>query len=127
MIALLPRRTFQITLSSGEMVTGKFGTWALKRFCDRRKVTFDALEDKLANPDLGDIFDLFLAAVEQYCAETKQPCTYTEIDAGAWIDDLGGLQSSDFLAIVKHFSSAYIVPAVENDNEKKSQPLAGEI
>jgi hypothetical protein len=122
MINLLPRKKFELTLLDGTVITGQFGTWCLKRFCDRRGYKLSEVGDKLNSPELGDICDLILSAVEQSAREGGHPFSYTDVHACKWIDELGGMASEDFLKLMMWSGSEE--PATE-DEQKKSL-LSGE-
>ncbi len=100
MIKLLPRKEFEITLSEGTIIKGQFGTWALKKFCDDRKL--DLASASLELTTLGGIIDYLLAAVEYTARKNKTAFSYTDIQASEWIDEMGGIDSADFTALIKH-------------------------
>jgi hypothetical protein len=115
-IELLPRKEFKITLDSGEVVQGRFGTWALKRFSQKRNYTLFDIEKALSNPTIDDAVELVLSAVEQHFREQKkkESFPYNDIDMCAWIDEMGGMGSDDFARLFNHAS----------DTEKKSEEIA---
>lgn len=119
-VNLLPRKEFEIVLDDGEKIPGRYGTWALKRFCDKRGLTLSGLNE-LLNLDtltLDMVQDFILCAVEYAYRERKLPFEFTDIDSCGWIDQLGGLQGVEYLRLSNH---AY------GDEEKKSpeKPLNG--
>lgn len=117
-LTLLPRKKFEIKLESDEVVTGQFGTWAMKRFCDRMGVTLSGISEKLkayeTEGDLNVITHFVLSGVEQSFRETgRSDFKYNDANVLAWIDEMGGLDSPDFVALFGHANSEF---------EKKSQP-----
>lgn len=105
-IDLLPRKEFIITLENGEKVTGKYGTWAMKRFCQKRNLTLQTVSDKLKEPDIDDAVEFVLSAVEQKFRESKskEGFPFNDVDACMWIDELGGIAGTDFVRLFNHAS-----------------------
>lgn len=117
-IDLLPRREFCITLEDSTKIQGKFGTWALKRFSDKRgHKSLPELQEALGKMSLSDAVDYLLSAVEQYFRQlkTKDSFPYTDLDACDWVDQLGGIASVDMQRLFSH--------AGEESEEKKTQDL----
>jgi hypothetical protein len=113
-IELLPRKEFIIKLDSGEEIKGKFGTWALKRFCLTKNYTLQQLTEALTTKlTIDDAINFILSAVESSFRElkNKESFPYNDIDVCAWIDEMGGFASEDLNKLFLHAS----------DEEKKSQ------
>lgn len=108
---LLPRKKFEITLDSGDVIKGQYGTWALKRFCDKKQCTLSGIASMLADPSISDVLEFILCAVEQSVREAKLPMTYNDVDAGMWCDELGGIGGADFVRLFNH----------SGDEQKKSE------
>jgi len=113
-VRLLPRKEFEIILESGEVIKGQFGTWALKRFCDKRGYSLKEAGSKLGDPSLDDISEYLLSAVEHSSRKEKKDFNYTDVDVCSWIDELGGMNNADFVSIFNHSAS--------EDTEKKTEP-----
>lgn len=116
-IELLPRKEFKITLEDGSIVTGKFGTWALKRFCTKKNLSLSQLGDSLTtNLSIDDMVEFILCAVEQSFREQKTQTSfpYNDVDVCKWIDDIGGIGADDTTRLFNHAA----------DQEKKSNDLA---
>jgi len=115
---LLPRKEFEITTDSGEVVKGQYALWSVKRFCDRKGLTLSKLADAMseANVTFDDVTLLILCAVEYSCRKEKKPFTYTDIDCCDWIEQLGGLESENFANLQKHAASED-----KGEDEKKNQ------
>jgi hypothetical protein len=115
-IDLLPRKEFKIILDDGTIITGKFGTWALKRFCTKKNYTLQQLGDSLTNLGIDDMVEFMLSAVEQSFRESKvkESFPYNDIDVCSWIDEFGGISSAELTALFNH--------AGDNSQEKKSDP-----
>lgn len=112
---LLPRKCFEITLTDGSIIKGKFGTWALKRFCDKKSLTLEEAGEKLR--DLTGFTDYLLYAVEGVMRQSGEACPYTDVQCCDWIDQLGGLSSAVFLQLIAHTTE-------EAEEEKKTEPQA---
>ena len=114
-LELLPRKEFEITLESGEIIRGKYSNWALKRFCDKKGLSLAQLQDRLnaENVTLDDVVQTVLCAVEHKQRESGQPFKYSDFDVCNWIEEMGGFDSEDFARLQRHAG-----PEVE---EKKSQ------
>lgn len=105
MIELKPRKEFVITLKSGESIPGKFGTWALRRFCMKKNYTLVQMGAAFsANLSIDDMTEFILSAVEQSFRElkSKDSFPYTDIDVCAWIDEMGGIGSEDVTRLFNH-------------------------
>lgn len=121
-INLLPRKEFEITLESGEIIAGKFGTWAVKRFCDQRKYTLKQMQDVFSNQAYGiaDLAEFLLAAVEYKMRREGKKFEYSEMNACEWIDELGGAEGADLMKLFGHAADD-----AQESGEKKSS-LNGE-
>ncbi len=119
-IDLMPQKVFMITLESGLQIKGKFGTWQLKRFCQRKgNIPLSKVQEVLANDtvSLDDIVLMILSAVEYFSVKQGVSCTYTDLDVSEWIDELGGVAGDALKEVFNH--SASELP--EDTGEKKSQ------
>lgn len=93
-LKLLPKKEFEIILDNGKVIPGKFGTWAVKRYCDIKKIPFEELSKKEDNSDIpffqriNDAVDLILAAVEYSFRLNKKPFEYEQADGYEWMDQL---------------------------------------
>ena len=114
-INLLPRKEFEITFDDGIVITGQFGTWALKRYCDKQKLSLSEAGVKLSNPSISDISEYLLAAVEYSARKKGEPFSYTDVHVCDWIDQLGGLSSEGFSKIFNHSADE-----AAGDEEKKT-------
>lgn len=104
-IDLLPRKEFRITLEDGSVISGKFGTWAQDRFCKKRNYNFEQFQAAFTSDLRFDhIIDYLLCAVENHFRElkNKESFPYNDVDAGMWIDELGGVEGAEFLRLFAH-------------------------
>lgn len=106
-VDLLPRKEFIITLDDGKEIKGKYGVWALARFCDKNgNLTIQQLQLRSAlDYTIHDMIEMILCAVEQYARENKEPFSYSDVQAGQWIDELGGFGSETVNALSAHQNS----------------------
>lgn len=106
-VSLLPRKEFEIHLDSGEVIKGKYSTWSVKRFCDRKKLPLSGL-DTLLQADtatLDDVCLIILCAVEHTAREAGKPFSYTDFHVCNWIEEIGGLSSQVFADLMAHAGS----------------------
>jgi hypothetical protein len=119
---LLHRKEFELTLSDGKIIKGQFGTWAIKRFCDKKKITFVQLSImKPEDYSFEHIVEMILCAVEHTARKEKQAFSFTDLDVCGWIDDMeGGLGGADLINLFNHSGSEDALPSPP-DSEKKTQ------
>lgn len=118
-IELLPRKEFKIVIDT-QVIPGKFGTWALKRFCGKKGYSLQQLGEALSkNLSIDDMVEFILCAVEQSFRElkTKEAFPYNDVDACMWVDEMGGISGVDVSRLFAHAS--------DEDAEKKNQELTG--
>ena len=116
-LELLPRKEFEIHLDSGEIIKGKYSTWSIKRFCDKKSLSLADLDKKMnaENLTIDDLIEIILCAVEHKQRESGLPFIYKDFDVCNWIEEMGGLQSDDFMRLQSH--------AYSDLGEKKSQEI----
>ena len=116
-IKLLPRKEFEIILDDNSIIKGQFGTWSLKRFCDKQKLSLGQLQEKKPTDyTIGDIADLILCAVEQRARQDKAPFSFSDVECCSWFDELGGIFSAQVTELFNHQSSE--VPIIPDDEKK---------
>lgn len=107
-LQLLPRKEFIITLEDGTQVPGQFGTWALKKFSDKRNMglseviqTFlkqrkntdgslmvDENNEPIYDLSLTDSIDFIICACEYKARiNNEKNFTFNEVLFCKWIDD----------------------------------------
>lgn len=85
---LLPRKAFVLTLADGRVIEGQFSTWSWARFGQKRKMGLEALTDLLTkDPQLMDLVDFVVCAIEYKEREAKQPPYINEMVLSKFIDD----------------------------------------
>jgi len=118
-IQTLPRNKFIITLDDGSVINGQYGTWAYKRFCEKRGVklpeAIEQLKSYELHQDMTVLTDYIMSAVEQSFYEKNDTVfPYKEVHLCSWIDELGGVGSANFTKLVNPSES-------DTGDEKKSQ------
>lgn len=126
---LLPRKEFELTLSDGTIVKGQFGTWALARFGKKKNLGLDQIfqlfykpevgEDgkvvNTAHPQITDMIDFILSAVEYKEREAGEALTFNDLKLSKWVDDYNHETGTPGVVMIlfNHASS-------EDNGEKKS-------
>jgi hypothetical protein len=114
-INLLPRKEFEIVLESGETVPGKFGTWATKRFMDKKKYSLKQYQELIASGDISmdDVCVIILSAIESKHLTEGKKFIYNDQHLCDWMDQSGGFYGDQWVALLTHSFTI--------DEEKKSQ------
>jgi len=117
---LQQRGYYTIKLGDGKHITLRFCTWSFKRFCElNNNMTIAQLQDALsAGMTLSGFISLMLCAAEYVCLKEKKDFTYTDMDASEWIDDIGGIASDGFLAMLSVIVASF-TDSGSNGQEKK--------
>lgn len=116
---LLPRKSFEILLDDKSVVRGQYSLWSVKRYCDLKKLSLAQLEEQLSveNIALDDIVKLILCAVEYSTRKEKKGFAWSDVDVCDWIEQLGGIGSENYNALIGHARSE---EESKGDEEKKS-------
>jgi len=95
------RGHFELNLSDGKVIPLRFCTWSLKRFCQLQKIGPSDIGIALSGEgSLDAIVNLLRAAAEYPLYKEGITPTFTEMEVCDWIDDLGGMTSPKFQAIL---------------------------
>jgi len=117
-LKLLPRKEFEITLSDGTTVKGKFGTWSLQRFGDKKKMGLKQIIESFSSEmKLSDMLDFIVCAVEYVEQREKKPPFFNTMILCEWIDDYTAVSGNDgvITTLFTHSSSSD-----EMEGEKKT-------
>lgn len=100
---LLPQKEFEIIVN-GEVIPGKYGVWAIKRFSDKKGMTFSDFSKYMENDSISwdDLCVFILAAIEYGCRKKSMPFHYDDLWLCEVIEEMGGLLSEKFLALERH-------------------------
>lgn len=127
MLNLLPRKEFEITLEDGTIINGQFSLWAVKRFCDKLKLTLSQLGERMQadKVTMDDTCQVLLCAVEYKTRKAGKPFGYTDIDACDWIERLGGIESENYLNLMRHAGSEdeKKSPVIQSSGETLKEPV----
>jgi hypothetical protein len=117
---LQQRGYYTIKLSNGQKVELRFCTWSFKRFCEiNGNLTLSQLQDALSTGmTLSGFVSLLLCAAEYVCVKEKKEFSYSDMDASDWIDEMGGIAGSGFVAMLKVIVESF-TDAGSNGQEKK--------
>jgi hypothetical protein len=99
---------YEIQLSSGKKIPMYFGTWSLSRFCELNgNLSFTAMQELFTTEiSFRHILSLLLCGAEHHCRKNKLPFDYTDVDAGDWLDDMGGMMSPKFAELMDTLGKA---------------------
>lgn len=111
-INLLPRKVFELNLEDGSIIKGQFGTWALKRFTDIKKIPLSGVAEAFTNLTLDDAILFILCGVEYMDRLENRPHKFNELILCEWIDYAGGVEV--LATIISHASD-------EDAKEKKTE------
>jgi hypothetical protein len=117
---------YEIQLSSGKKIPLYFGTWSISRFCELNgNLSFTAMQELFTNEiSFKHILYLMLCGAEHYTRKNKLPFDYTDVDAGDWLDDMGGMLSPKFSELMNVIGKA-IYPNYQGmevtDSKKKEE------
>ena len=123
-INLLPEKKFELTTNEGAVIPGQFGTWALKRFCDKKKLTLREVGERFQDPSIDDAIEYILCSIECTARETDKPMPMNDITLCKYIDQLGGMQSADFSRLFNHSGDETTEEKKTTEN-KEQETLVG--
>jgi hypothetical protein len=120
-----------LELSDGKKIPLYFGTWSLARFCEvNGNLSLTQMQQTFANDiSYKHVLSLLLCGAEHYARKNKKPFDYTDVDAGDWLDEIGGLESEKSLELLtvigKTINPAYQGAEVVKEETSKKKSLAG--
>lgn len=117
---LQQRGYYTISLGDGTKIPLRFCTWSFKRYCEiNGDMTLKQLEDALGSGmTLSGFVSLLLCAAEYMCIKEKKEFIYTDLEASDWIDEMGGITGSGFIAMLNVIVATFTDGAA-NGQEKK--------
>lgn len=117
---LQQRGYYTINLGDGTQIHLRFCTWTFKRFCEiNGNMTLSQLQDALSSGmTLSGFVSLLLCAAEYMCVKEKKEFSYTDMEASDWIDEMGGIAGSGFVAMLKVIIESF-TDSGSNGQEKK--------
>lgn len=122
---LQQRGYYTINLGDGKQIPLRFCTWTFKRFCEvNGNMTLSQLQDALSSGmTLSGFISLLLCASEYVCVKDKKDFAFSDMDAADWIDEMGGIAGSGFVAMLKVIVESF-TDSGSNGQEKKIQAKA---
>lgn len=110
----------------------KWGTWAMREFCDSKGIETNELFELLGAKilDLDTIIKLFYAGYKSACNSEKKPIEYTENDVCDWLDELGGIYSAegqiiDYLKLIISNTVTTVSGTPKEEKKKSSKANMG--
>jgi hypothetical protein len=120
-LELLPRKCFSLTLTDGTVVNGQFGTWALSRFGQKKKLSLPKVIELFEEPQTMDIIEFVLCAIEYKERQSKQPLFMDDLKLCAWIDDYAA-ETGETGILIKLWAHANSTDAPDiPESEKKTE------
>jgi hypothetical protein len=117
---LQQRGYYTIKLGDGKQIPLRFCTWTFKRFCEiNGNMTLSQLQDALSTGmTLSGFISLLLCAAEYVSIKEKREVAYTDMEAADWIDEMGGIAGSGFVAMLAVIVESF-TDSGANGQEKK--------
>ena len=96
--------------TGNNVVPLKWGTWAMKRFCELENKNLMQLIEVLSGGvyELDTIVHIVQAAAESGYKSLKKPIDFGEFEVCEWIDEVGGLSAKDgqLVAFMKYMQDS---------------------
>lgn len=121
-IELFENGEFSITTKSFGIVKGRFSMNALDFFCEEHKIDsyLEMLIKIRGGMKIGQYGDYILAAVKDKARREKSDCKLKKEDILDIIDECGGLQSNEFVNLMKHgYGRIVKLKGSDTDDSKK--------
>lgn len=119
-LELFPRKTFALTLSDNSVVEGQFGTWALARFGQRKKMSLAQIIQLFDEPTIMDMLEFVLCAIEYKEREAGKPPLFNDIKLSKWIDEYA-FESGEAGVLMKLMNHSNSEEKLEMPPEKKTE------
>lgn len=121
-LRLLPRKVFELVHADGTVTAGQFGTWALSRFGDKRKLGLSEIYSVFdENPKISDVLDFVLCAIEYIERKAGVPVAFNDVKLCAWIDEYAE-ETGETGILIQLFSHAK--KEAEKDEKKTTEQAA---
>lgn len=116
---------FELRLNNNTTIPLKWGTWAMKRFCELENKTLVELITVLSsgNYDLKTIVNIISAAAESGYKSLQKPIDFDEYMVCEWIDEVGGLSAKEgqLIAFMKYMQDSMTPDLPESKKEAKKK------
>jgi len=104
----------------------KWGTWAMREFCQRNNITIDKYFELLGKTqfDIDLIVQLVFIGYKSACISLKIPIEHTEDEACDWIDEMGTIFSSEgqLIDYIKYIINNTVNSVKTTATEEKKKP-----
>jgi hypothetical protein len=115
---------FELRLNN-KIIPLKWGTWAMKRFCELENKTLIELINVLSsgNYDLSTIVNIITSAAESGYKSLQKPIDFDEYMICEWIDEVGGLSAKEgqLIAFMKYMQDSMTPDLQETKKEAKKK------
>lgn len=105
--------------TNNNTISLKWGTWAMKRFCELENKSLLDLINILSSGafELGTIVHIIQAAAESGCKTLNVPIQFDEVQVCDWIDEVGGLSSSEgqLIDFIKYMQTSMVPETKEKE------------
>ena len=116
---------FELRLNNNITIPLKWGTWAMKRFCELENKTLVELINVLSsgNYDLSTIVNIITSAAESGYKSLQKPIDFNEYMVCEWIDEVGGLTAKEgqLIAFMKYMQDSMTPDLQETKKEAKKK------
>jgi hypothetical protein len=116
---------FQLKLNNNTIQL-KWGTWAMREFCNAKGITIDKYFELLTNThfDLDIIVKLVYIGYQSACVSNKVTIEYDEVDACDWIDEIGSIfdTNGQLIDYVKYIISTTTTSVKTVESKEKKKP-----
>jgi hypothetical protein len=110
----------------------KWGTWAMREFCQRNNITIDKYFELLGKTqfDIDLIVQLVFIGYKSACISLKIPIDYTEDETCDWIDEMGTIFSSegqliDYIKYIIESTVNSVKTTTTEEKKKSNEPKLG--
>lgn len=116
---------FELRLNNNNKIPLKWGTWAMKRFCELENKSLLELINILSSGsfELGTIVHIIQASAESGCKTLQKPIDFTDVEVCDWIDEVGGLSAKDgqLIDFIKFMQNSMVPETKENAEVTKEK------
>ena len=116
---------FELRLNNNKTIPLKWGTWAMKRFCELENKSLLDLINILSSGafELGTIVHIIQASAESGFKTLNQPIEFNDVIVCDWIDEVGGLSAKDgqLIDFIKFMQTSMVPETKENAEVTKDK------
>ena len=116
---------FELKLNN-KTIKLKWGTWAMREFCEAKGVSISEYFQLLANShnDIDNIIKLVYIGYKSACFSNNEDIIYSEVHACDWIDEVGSVFASEgpLVDYIKYIVSNTTNSVQSKAAEEKKKP-----